>query len=892
MKKNIHIISHSHWDREWYMPFEHHRARLVDLIDDCIELFETDLDFKSFHLDGHTALLEDYLEIKPQNKDKLKKYISEGRFFVGPWYVLQDEFLTSSEANVRNLLFGMELAKEFGNVCKVGYFPDSFGNAGQMPQLMKQAGMKAIAFGRGVKPTGTNNTVSDDEYNSQFSELYWKSPDGSIMPAILFANWYNNGCLIPEDGDCEYWDKKISDCEKYASCDELLMMNGSDHMPVQKNLSVAIKTAKEKYPDYNFIHSDFMTYVDAVVKKVPENLAVVEGELINQNTQGWYTLLNTASGHQNLKLLNRKSEIALESQAEPLAAMASMYGMEHPDDLMRYAWKTLMKNHPHDSICGCSCDEVNEEVKIRFKKCMQVAEVIKNKSLNYLCDRIDTSCFEECVATIAVFNTYGLEKSSLQEIDIDLSREYRPETFNDTTAKIELKKFEDEYELIDADGNVYPCKVNNLRPRFGYDLPHDDFRKPYIAETVTVTFEACNIPAVGYKVFGVRKKTQNISGERILVDKNKMENEFMSVSVRENGTIDLKDKKTGNVYEGLLRYEDVGDLGTEYTFLPVDKESPILSGDEKAKIEIIRDEEFAAEIKITTVMNIPKSGDEELQHEKMMFFKGLGERKGGRSKELVAIEISTYLLLEKHSKSLKIRTEFENTANDHRLRVLIPTGIKGDKHKVGSVFEAAVRENSHKECWTYPSDCERQQEFLLMQDELRGIAVANIGIYEYEILKDNSIALTLVRAVGEMGDWGIFPTELSQCREKLSLEYEIIPFEKESDALKIACSKQYPLTAIQCKNLEVGMVKDNHISWIGEHLRMTAFKKANSGEGYIVRWVNYSNEEQKLEIKSCDTIEKLYQSNILEEKKEEISKENDGWSIDVKPCEILTLRMK
>ncbi len=266
--KNIHVIPHSHWDREWYMPFEYHRARLIELIDNCMELFEKDENYKSFHLDGHTVLVEDYLEIKPENEEKIKKYVAEGRFAVGPWYVLQDEFLTSSEANMRNLLIGMSIAKKLGKVTKIGYFPDSFGNAGQMPQILKQAGMKAIAFGRGVKPTGMNNAVSDG-YTSTFSEMYWQSPDGSALPAILFANWYHNGMEIPEDGDAAYWEPRILAVEKYASTGELLFLNGCDHQPVQMNLSKALAAAREHFGKYNFIHSNFESYADALMKALP-----------------------------------------------------------------------------------------------------------------------------------------------------------------------------------------------------------------------------------------------------------------------------------------------------------------------------------------------------------------------------------------------------------------------------------------------------------------------------------------------------------------------------------------------------------------------------------------------------------------------------------------------
>ena len=138
MKTTVHVIPHSHWDREWYIPFEHHRARLVALMDSVLELLESE-EYSSYHLDGQTIPLEDYLEIRPQKREILEKHIRDGRLKVGPWYVLQDTYLTGSEANVRNMLWGTRIAEKFGNVCKIGYLPDAFGNAGQFPQLLKQA---------------------------------------------------------------------------------------------------------------------------------------------------------------------------------------------------------------------------------------------------------------------------------------------------------------------------------------------------------------------------------------------------------------------------------------------------------------------------------------------------------------------------------------------------------------------------------------------------------------------------------------------------------------------------------------------------------------------------------------------------------------------------------
>lgn len=159
--KTAHLISHTHWDREWYMPYEYHHTLLAELMNDLLRILEEDDSFRSFHLDGQTIIIEDYLQIHPEKREVLEKYIREGRIIIGPWYVLQDEFLTSSEANVRNLLIGHQDAAYYGVISKLGYFPDSFGNMGQAPQMLKQADIDTAVFGRGVKPTGFDNMVGE-----------------------------------------------------------------------------------------------------------------------------------------------------------------------------------------------------------------------------------------------------------------------------------------------------------------------------------------------------------------------------------------------------------------------------------------------------------------------------------------------------------------------------------------------------------------------------------------------------------------------------------------------------------------------------------------------------------------------------------------------------------
>lgn len=889
--KNVHIISHSHWDREWYMPFEYHRAYLVKLIDDCLELFEKDPDFKCFHLDGHTALIEDYLEIRPQNGEKIAKYVSEGRFGVGPWYVLQDEFLTSGEANIRNLLVGTDIAKKLGRLTRVGYFPDAFGNAGQMPQILSQAGMRGIAFGRGVKAIGADNEVFEDsEYASRYSEIYWQSPDGTKLPSVVFMNWYSNGMEIPTENVEEYWERTLENVERYASTDELLLMNGCDHQPVQKDLSEAIKKAKEKYPDYNFIHSNFNDYIDACIKNMPKDMRPVVGELIGQDTDGWYNLTNTCSANVDLKIMNRKCELLLEAVAEPLSVMASTVGCEYPHDMLLYSWKTLMKNHPHDSICGCSCDEVNAEMKTRFDKSRQSAEIIIKNNLEYISRHIDITGFEGYDATFAVFNTMSAKRSRVVDCEVDVRRHY---CANGREMHEKLKEFAEtlykgEYILVDENGQEICCSISDIREAFDYDLPEQKFRKPYVAERLCVSFLAEDVPSMGYKVYGL-KKTDKVKAKPQYTE-NVLENKYLKATINSDGTVDLFHKETGKIYRELLRFEDTGDTGHEYTYVPTVGES-ILSGDRPAKIELTKNEEYVTEYKVTVEMEIPESGDEATKRASTHHYPIFEREESGRSDKLVTLTVTSYISLAKDGKRLDVKTEVTNNAKDHRLRVLFPTGLDATTHKAESVFESVKRNNDHKATWEYPSGCEHQQGFVTMCDQKGGLSVANIGLYEYETV-GNTIAVTLLRAVGELGDWGVFPTELSQVQKELTFEYSIVPFKDEDGIYRELSEFQYPMISTQVFESAEKTLEKEILCWSGNGIKQTAFKKKMGGNDIIARWTNYTHKPQVLTVSKTSVIDNLYRSNVAEEELEALKCDGEKWEITLKPYEILTLGTK
>lgn len=906
-KKTVHVVPHSHWDREWYMPFEKHRMKLIQLIDDLLELFETDPDFNGFFLDGQTIVLDDYLEIRPQNREKLIKYIKEGRLSAGPWYILQDEFLVSGESSVRNLLVGMREAEEFGRVSKIGYFPDAFGNAGQMPQLLKQAGMDLVFFGRGVKPIGFNNIVEESgEYESVFSEMKWKSPDGSSLFAVLFANWYCNGMEVPVDEQEArlYWEDRIPKAEKFASTGNLLFLNGCDHQPVQKDLSAALRTARKLFPDTDFKHSSYEEFMSDVLAeqeaKAAEGqgaLSSVEGELTSQETDGWWTLVNTCSAHVALKQMNQRNQMALEKLAEPLMAAAHRLGGKYSDDLLRYAWKKLMQNHPHDSICGCSVDEVNREIHTRFEKSLAVSEELASEAASTIADSLDTSAFGEGSLPFVVMNTTGWERTGVVSVELDLDRDYRS-GLRPAHRKMEEMDITG-WKLTDGTSEV-ACTIEDLGVHFGYDLPGDRFRQPYMARAVRVTFEAECVPALGVKSFALTRESCAPSSEAgsMVTGDNRMENENLSVAINGDGTLDVTCKATGREYKGMCAYEDTGDIGNEYIFFQPKGTQAITTKGLAAHITMEENSPYRASFRVEHTLRIPKSAAETLRRERETLV-DFYSRETQRSEELIDFPIVTYFSLEKHGKGVRIRTEYNNTAEDHRLRILFPTALVTSDHLVDSIFEAVRRPNRPAACWKNPSNCQHQQCFASVSDGKDSVTVANFGLNEYEILPDadNAIAVTLLRCVAEMGDWGVFPTPEAQCLGKGEAQLELIPMAQdllESRAFAEAYQFQADMSAVQT-GVHGGTVKSGNalLEFTGDTLALSAVKEKDANGDLIARWFNLAEKPCELCLKPTIPTSKIYRCNVIEEELEELVPDASGAvRVQVGAAEIVTIGMR
>lgn len=823
MKKKLYIVPHSHWDREWYMPFEAHRMRLIELIDNIIEAMENDESYSNYHLDGQTIAVEDYLEIKPENRERLMRLIRDNKIQIGPWYVLQDEFLTDGESNIRNLITGIKFCRKNGiEPLMCGYLPDSFGNISQMPQILCGFDIDNAVFGRGLGRVLYDN-MPDKNNSGETTEYIWSSPDGSSVMGIKFLGWYNNGAELPVEPKQikSRLEGLIKHSDKVSRIPLVLIMNGSDHQPLQKNLRSAIENGAAALPDYTVIQSGLKEYL-ADIRQFSDSFTHISGEMTNQNTVGYKNLINTASTHIPLKQRNHTVQNLLLTKSEPISIFSWLSGDILRKSELEYAWKTLMKNHPHDSICCCSCDGVTTEMAVRFDKAQQVAEYIADEAKQYITDRI----FSSHDKNICVFHGFPYTEPSVVTAELCFAEE----------------KDISNIAVCDFDGNPVPCEFEYLGQQFRYTLPKDSFRKTDRPFVYRVRF-LCTLSGIGYTSFYIDERKENTPSQ-ISVNSNGAENEYISFEINPDGTLNVTEKQSKNTFSGLNRYVDVGDKGNSYNFAGVENDKAVFCAD-TADISLFSQSSFEVTFKIENEINIPLLLD--------------GEKRSDKTAEH---KITTFVTLTAHSRALKIHTEFENKAENHRLRALFPCEIKSTTDIADGQLDVLERPIIPCSMWENPENPQRCRSFFGIKDETKGALVATRGLHEYEVMRndDNTLALTLLRAVGEVGDWGYFPTPNMQLKQMLKLDYAFIPFssDKLSEAYSAAYSYYYTPPAALQFNAHSGNLpaKRTFVGISGEHIGFSCFKPSEDGNGAVLRIYNTGKTDNEWSLELGDTFKK------------------------------------
>ena len=828
-KYDMHVISHTHWDREWYLPFQRFRMMLVDLVDGLLDILDKDPDYKYFNFDGQTIVLEDYLQIRPHKRAILEKYIKEGRILVGPWYQLNDEYLVSGEATVRSLLIGHRVAKEFGPVMKVGYLPDQFGNIGQMPQILQGFGIDNAIFGRGYRGG-----------HDRKMELYWESPDGSQVLTSFMAHWYNNAQRFPSDTDeAVKYTEHIRDSMKVIShIDQLLLMNGVDHLNAQPDLSGIIARVNEKLDGDKLVHSTMPAYIDALkeaLKKSKVKLDTYKGELREDRDN--QILAGTLSSRIYIKQANERSQTALEKYAEPAASFAYMLGSDYPQDFLTYAWKLLMQNHPHDSICGCSVDQVHKEMMPRFDQVQQVAEDLTIRALSSISEKLKTD-----TDSLVVHNTLNWARTDkvTAEIYYQLGEPDR------TRAEADMSKDVKAVRILDDKGKEVPHAVIDSRIMPRLMLKPDQLPEHVIVRQFEIEFVAEDIPACGYRTYKIEKIDRKLPVHESVASAaywdNALDNEYLRLSLI-NGSLvlerleDSEDLPVGDVYSNLNLFEDMGDVGDEYLYTKPVNDTVVTSLGENANVSIIRRDPVSATYKLETTLSVPAEAA----------INGLS-----RSEAKVDIPITSYVTVTRGVPRVDIKTVVSNKAKNHRLRVLFPTGIDTNVSYSEGQFDVIERKVGVPDDWRKAATFYPQQSWVDVNDGERGLCIINKGLPEYEVYEDagRTIALTLLRSVGHLAEGYtvddekplIYITPEAQCIGEYTFEYSVYPHTgdwKDAQVWKQAHQHNVPLRAVQTGAHEGSLpVKNSFVETSSPELIISAIKKAEDSNMLVVRFFN------------------------------------------------------
>ena len=753
----VHVISHTHWDREWYLTFEQYRARLVDLVDGVLDRMEHDPRFTFFHLDGQSIVIEDYLEIRPERERELRRRVEEGRLLVGPWFVMPDMFLVSGESLVRNLALGIRTAEMFGRAMRVGYIPDPFGHVSQMPQILTGMGLEGAILWRG--------------FGGRKAEYRWRAPDGSeVLLSHLPPDGYCNGLRLPLVTGEAFRDqtRQVIEYERQRSAShQILLMVGVDHVEPHPRLMDLVDLINEM-PGMRAEISTLPAFVSGVRRDVGStDLETIDGEL--RAGQDYAHLLpGVFSARTYLKQANARTQRELEQWAEPLSVMSALAGGGGPPGTFAYAWRTLLQNHPHDSICGCSIDAVHDENMTRFAKVRQVTDGAAARALRQIASRVPAAP-AGALRTIAV-NTSVAGWTGVFEANVDLPIE-RAKGFPsvDFTVLDEPMPFFGPDATIssvtDADGNRVPFQV--LETTETVDFRMSRFAPPpgVRVRRMRVALDT-PVPPMGYGVLdfhvgperrqpesraadGEERRPMDVerrfTGCRT-IDATTMENDLVRV-VCEDGVLTIVDRQAGVVYDGVFILEDVADVGDEYNYSPPQADERITTAAARAYSgRIIDSGPLTSAIEISYILDVPEEAASDRR---------------SRSGTRVPIACALLVRIRQGSRAVDCRLRVTNTARDHRLRVLCATGATAvSHHRADSAFDLVTRsahapsvEAGPKGLAELPVATAPMQSFVDAGDETRGAIVVADGLPEFEIVQSDAgdaIAVTLLRCVGDL----------------------------------------------------------------------------------------------------------------------------------------------
>ena len=903
MKRKIHGVPHSHWDREWYFTTSRSKVYLMKDLGDVLDTLESDPEFKYFMVDAQGSLLDDYIKWRPQDKERITKLVKMGKLVIGPWYTQTDQLVISGESIVRNMYYGMKRCESFGKYMNVGYVPDSFGQSGNMPQIYREFGIEDTLFWRGV----SDDMVEHTDFN-------WKGDDGSVVFTTQIPFGYYIGGKIPEDPkeNDEFWEKEcLEKAGGRSATRHIYFPNGFDQAPIRTNLPQLIKERNEKDPENEYVISCIEDYIKDVKSEKPE-LEEVQGELVIAKHMRIHKSI--FSSRSDLKVMNTQIQNYVTNVMEPLLTISYNLGNEYPHEAVAEIWKLLFENAAHDSIGSCISDTANEDVYVRYKQARDIAINLVELHSRLIATNVKNSAD----MTFTLINTLPQKRE-----DTVIVKTYVPGG---------------KFAIVDEKGNNVDYTIIQSRDLTDYVLSQiitiDPSRKFYIPDhvfEVTMAIKANDVPALGYVQYSVDTEKDS---HKEMEEKSVLENEYYTIEVEKDGSLTIVDKENNVTYKNQGILVENGDDGDSFNYSPPRKDLEVFSNESESSVKISGSDVYSQAV-IHFDMVVPEN---------------LEERAEG--KVSVTMPVDMTVALRKGSKVIDFNVKVDNKGLSHRLCVVFDSQIVSAFNYADQQFGLIKRPNYYeKEMKLYmesmnnrsekktgiqelanwandqstwqepPISIEPTQSYVSLTDGKTGVAVIPQGVREYEVLDDSKIRLTLFRTYGFMGKENliyrpgrasgerIIETPAAQLLKQMEFNFGFTTYAGDiNDADIDTLAKQYDT------NMEVytyaeflnGRLifsqreiegKNDIVHSLFEtegNLVVSAIKKAEEDDGYIIRLYNgkdHRNLDDK--IKFNFDVKEAYYTNLREEKTEAIKVENNTISVkELSHCKFVTIWVK
>ncbi len=718
MKKRLLLVPSTHWDREWYKPQSEFSVYLTELFEIVLDKLESG-ELGSYFTDGQAVMVEDILNLKPEWKEKIAGFAAQGRLELGPFYVLTDMYMPSGESFFRNISYGVKLIRELGGKPGIPYAPDAFGHNQDLPAILNSAGFDAYFFCRGI----------GDQLEPPRSEFIWRDRNDRYKVLALSAivdvfhpvtgRWisgaYGLGMNLPQKQ--EDFNERLEviwqHLEQYSDLPVQLAVNGSDHLLPEENLAERIEKFNASNAGFTAETAPIAEYVREAWNNLDiDKLPSVSGELVAGRF--FRILTGTSSSRVNLKIRNAKAQFLLEKIVEPAMAFADASLRERYNTHLDNAWKWLLQNQAHDSICGCSVDAVHREMNVRFDKIESSMQVVAERLLRIRSNvrelkAIMPAADAELLKVAVVHNACDVDKGRLWHFSFVLPADIN---IND-------------YALLDNEGNEHdfiafkdaPASTTN-----GPFIPAGPMGRLCDRLTVYTAMPVCG--GFGSSSMFFRKKSiAEPCGDCAI-----------PVFVK-NGVLVLS--TPAYTVEDFLSLVDMSDIGDEYDYRPGEAPHVCCNGAWHEVSRCVRGKIYSAEFETSVVVPAAHNSEE------------MAENK-------VVIQIVGAL----DDSGFAARICIDNKACDHRLQLRIKTPFPFKEYCRETQFYhdiTPVERMNEPDNWRDKTEpLRRNYGYISISDNGRNFAVMPQGLYEHTT-DGKSFDITLLRAVGNLGQSGAGP---------------------------------------------------------------------------------------------------------------------------------------